>query len=238
MSSPTKVLIHAVTEALETVAREIPKGLAAAHHHMEEALHRAAHEIDRVEQRLAHDAAVVGHEAKKVADSQKNKVKALRGTMDLGLPGWVHGGRIPASGPESRLFRHDYDRYGGMDPDDYLVKHWDADARPPTWRYPPHHGFDGPALPNTMKPGTVIDRFGSGRGEFASPAGTPFEQRALPPSSVGQEYHRYVVRKPLPKGVKEGFVAPAFEQPGGGVQFQFDLPIQWYVDHHYLEEIT
>ena len=32
--------------------------------------------------------------------------------------------------------------------------------------------------------------------------------------------------KPLPEGVTEGTIAPWFEQPGGGIQYKFDHPIE------------
>ncbi len=85
-----------------------------------------------------------------------------------------------------------------------------------------------------MEVGDVIDRYGLADGSFASPSGTPFDERALPPSSVGSEYTQYEVLKPLPEGVTEGSIAPWFEQPGGGVQYVFDHPISWYVENGYL----
>lgn len=40
--------------------------------------------------------------------------------------------------------------------------------------------------------------------------------------------------KPLPDSVTKGPVAPAFGQQGGGGQYYFDKPIQWYIDEGYL----
>ncbi len=79
-----------------------------------------------------------------------------------------------------------------------------------------------------------IDRFGPEEGSFLSPEGTPFEQRALPPSSADEAYHVYQVKKPLP--VDSGKVVTAFDQPGGGTQFK----IRWQelADEHNLAKVT
>jgi hypothetical protein len=45
------------------------------------------------------------------------------------------------------------------------------------------------------------------------------------------------VLKPLPEGVTEGKIAPWFEQPGGGIQYKFDHPIEWYLDKGYLKDL-
>lgn len=89
----------------------------------------------------------------------------------------------------------------------------------------------------------MIDRLGPPSGDYAAPDGTPFDQRALPPSwanfeiNGNLEYHRYRVVRPLPSDVVEGTAAPWFEQPGGGMQYYFPNGIQWYIDHGYLEPV-
>ncbi|MGQ0623606.1 MAG: TNT domain-containing protein [Sporichthyaceae bacterium] len=108
------------------------------------------------------------------------------------------------------------------------------------WRYPtdPPDGFAGPSRSHGLQPGDAIDRFGDADGKFASPGGTSFDQRALPPSSVGSDYTQWRVLKPLPDSILEGDVAPWFEQPGGGVQYKFDHELTWYEKNGYLERIT
>ena len=64
--------------------------------------------------------------------------------------------------------------------------------------------------------GTRVDRYGSEKGQFLSPAGTPYGQRSLPPDTNPNDYHVYEVIKPLP--VQSGQIAAWFGQPGGGVQ--------------------
>lgn len=67
----------------------------------------------------------------------------------------------------------------------------------------------------TIRPGTVIDRYGDDAGRFFSTADTPFEARALPAGSGPLQ--RYEVLRPL--DVQAGVVAPAFGQPGLGIQY-------------------
>lgn len=143
------------------------------------------------------------------------------------------------------LFPPEYAPYGPGSEDEFYKKWWDF--RRNRWIYPDEKdgfkdGFDGPAVPTTLKPGMVIDRFGPVGGHFASPLGTPYPQRALPPPTAAvNEYHRYRVVKPFPDGhVTQGKIAPHFDQPGGGVQYHFtqkDKDVKWYLDNGYLVDI-
>lgn len=54
-------------------------------------------------------------------------------------------------------------------------------------------------------------------GKFLSAYGTPFAQRALPPSSFGSTYYVYRVVKQFV--VLAGPIQPAFYQPGQGIQY-------------------
>lgn len=85
--------------------------------------------------------------------------------------------------------------------------------------YPPNHGFKGVPKDVSLRPGTVIDRFGSPRGTFAAPAGTPKAMRSLVPSTTTPRYGAYVVKKPIP--VRAGEAGAYFGQPGGGIQYRF-----------------
>lgn len=157
---------------------------------------------------------------------------------------WSRGGPLDADIPGRANYPDDYDRYGDLGEQAFHDKYWDPDARGGDggWRYPTEadgypNGFDGNPGPNTMQTDDVIDRYGDPNGRFASPSGTSFEERALPPSSVGSAYTQYEVLRPLPEGVIEGRIAPWFEQPGGGVQYVFDRPLDWYVENGYLREL-
>ena len=46
--------------------------------------------------------------------------------------------------------------------------------------WPPNRGRFGPVETTELQPGTLVDRYGSTRGTFVAPEGTPFVNRALP----------------------------------------------------------
>ncbi len=155
---------------------------------------------------------------------------------------------LPTSGHLGDLLRG-YDRLGGeASADDFLARYHHGD-----WDWPDFDGFDGARVDMPMRPGEVLDRFGSPDGRYLAPDGTPFPERAMPPDSldptaeVDLNYHRYEVLKPF--DVPTGYIAPAFGQPGGGLQMFVDgnkfpdaLPtdrvnVQWLLDHDYLKEV-
>ena len=154
-------------------------------------------------------------------------------------PDWTGGRDIDPNAPGGDLYGNDYQRFGDLGEQQFMDRYWNPDASDGrgAWDYPERDGFDGPAVPNSLEPGDVIDRYSDFDGKYASPVDTPFEQRALPPSSVGSSYSQYEVLKPLPESVTEGKIAPWFEQPGGGVQYKFEHDLSWYVENGYLAEI-
>ena len=87
-----------------------------------------------------------------------------------------------------------------------------------------------------LETGTVIDRYGSPYGRYTSPDGTPYTQRSLPYVENPNAYHRYRVRKTI-GGVTMGRIAPAFNQEGGGIQFELPSSILSLLQNNYLEEI-
>ncbi|MFW8744871.1 TNT domain-containing protein [Mesorhizobium japonicum] len=116
----------------------------------------------------------------------------------------------------------------------------------PDWIWPPDDGFDGIRVPNTLTPGTRIDRITATKpdgepadGSYASPEGNTFPSRSLPPDRALPPFVTvtYEVVKPLPPEVLEGKVAPWFDRPGGGFQYQFPEGITKYVDDGYLRVI-
>jgi hypothetical protein len=83
--------------------------------------------------------------------------------------------------------------------------------------------------PEELKPGQFFDRFGSPKGRFLAPKGTPFAERSLQPDALtttaGEygavcNYHLYEVLRPFK--VEEGTVAPWYKQPGFGQQIYLD----------------
>ena len=83
--------------------------------------------------------------------------------------------------------------------------------------------FDDPEEFTTLY-GNQLDRIGpAGGGYLGIPPGTPFAQRALPPSTLNKALHPYAFTGKLPPGIKieVSEVAPAFGRPGGGIQVRF-----------------
>ena len=146
-----------------------------------------------------------------------------------------------------------YQRTGFQSPAAFLAKFRDSAG----WIYPPDNGYvvvNGKPLEHTQKlhTGQRIDRYGSVYGSFLAPAGTPYAERAIPPSSLdstpaaGCNYHVYAVAKPF--DVDAGPIAAWFDQPGGGLQYQLDaglvsgapaqINVLWLLNNGYLKDIT
>jgi hypothetical protein len=160
---------------------------------------------------------------------------------------------LPNAGPVG-LQLYGYRRTDSQRPAGFLAQFRGASG----WIYPPSNGYivgpDGKPVEQvaTLAPGEDIDRYGSVYGSFLAPAGTPYAKRSLPPSSLDStpslpcNYHEYLVLKPF--AVDEGPIAPWFDQPGGGLQFQLDaalikgapaqLNVLWLLNNGYLQEIT
>jgi hypothetical protein len=152
----------------------------------------------------------------------------------------------PSTHPEVQQMVSDtYDPLGGLDEDAWNRDYWptgnrDAHGNPDlVWPDPMAHpqGFDSPEgrTPAVLEPGATFDRFGPGFGQFGSPVGTAFPERALPPHSLDAGYHRYEALRPVP--MWEGRIAPAMGQPGGGVQYYFTHSIVDLVNAGYLREV-
>lgn len=75
-----------------------------------------------------------------------------------------------------------------------------------------------------LQPGERIDRYGRPAGSFASPEGTLYTERALPPGSSAGPYYVYEVLKPFV--VKGGPAAPWFGELGGGTQYETFLSFE------------
>ena len=101
---------------------------------------------------------------------------------------------------------------------------------------------NGGRVPGTIKEnqtittGTIIDRYGSQWGKYTSPAGVPYEQRALPYIENPNAYHKYEVLKPI-DNVTISEIAPAFEQVGGGIQYELPYNIKKLKKLGYIKEI-
>jgi hypothetical protein len=87
--------------------------------------------------------------------------------------------------------------------------------------------------------GDTLDRMGGHGGDFLSPEGVPFEHRALPGSNLLQPYHVFRLADELPDGmrIEVSEVAPAFGQPGGGIQLQFVSDSKVFTVDELLDEV-
>ncbi len=108
--------------------------------------------------------------------------------------------------------------------------------------WPPYGGAIS-AQNTSLQVGKEFDRFGgwidnSGfhdNGFFASPRDVPFEQRALPQSSLSKPHKKYRVL--ISFEVEEGQAIPWFNQPGMGTQYKFSETIDKLKQNGFIEEI-
>lgn len=103
--------------------------------------------------------------------------------------------------------------------------------------WPPNDGFSTkpPPQQTTLRPGTLIDRYGSAKGKYAAPRGTPFALRSLPCQDQYEIDRTYEVRKPFQ--VEAGKTAPWFGEPGGGIQYELPASVQTLVTAGYLQPV-
>lgn len=134
---------------------------------------------------------------------------------------------LPPNAPLGPLLRG-YQRTDNESSRQFIQCFWNDQTH--GWWFPNNNGFvldnQGKPIesPTTLTPGQRVDLFGTGTGRFLSPAGTPFPQRALPPSNLDTlsnafpfGYHLYEVESPIP--VQQGAIRPWFDQPGLGLQY-------------------
>jgi hypothetical protein len=154
-----------------------------------------------------------------------------------------------------------YDRFGGLTPAQFLATYWDpaANGGAGGWRYPPANGFligpFGQPVHTAMSlfAGQLLDRYGSEFGAFLAPTGSPYSSRAIPPQSLDNtttpgtcNYVAYRVARSF--SVDGGPIAPAFGQPGLGLQYMLvgalvpgapeRLNVRWLIDNGYLLRCT
>ncbi len=143
----------------------------------------------------------------------------------------VNAGKVPKN-PNSSSAITDNEA-GGYS---YYDKFKNADGG---WNWPKNLGFEGDPVKTTIPVGTRLDRYGDPNGSFLAPKGTPYEQRALAPGAKAEKYYEYEVIKPLP--AIQGKIAPAFGEPGGGIQIlpnmQERVNVEWLLKNEYIREV-
>ncbi|MFO0014847.1 MAG: glycohydrolase toxin TNT-related protein [Planctomycetota bacterium] len=175
--------------------------------------------------------------AKSKIDDMTNQVKAWFKEQVQILTGGAHKSEeVGATGTRSRPIENKRLQKQAKPPDLQIPNNprwYNPDGSP---RWPPNDGFHGIPKNITLAPGTRIDRYGGESGKFVSPAGTPYEARALPHGSDQKPYKVYEVLKPI--DVKAGEIEPWFGQPGMGEQFKLDKSIQDLLDQGYIREVS
>ena len=102
--------------------------------------------------------------------------------------------------------------------------------------YPANNGaVKGTEKMKHLMPGDIVDRFGQENGKYLAPINTAAEKRALPYDTDLSDYHQYEVLKPFQ--VEESVIAPAFGQPGGGIQYRSNVSIQKLLKRGIIKEI-
>ena len=101
--------------------------------------------------------------------------------------------------------------------------------------WPANKGALGKVTNEKLKPGTIIDRYGYEGGSYVSPAGTPFEMRALPPTTNKAGLNTYKVVKPV--SAETATIAPAFNQIGLGIQHKLSDSVGNLIKSGHLERV-
>jgi hypothetical protein len=99
----------------------------------------------------------------------------------------------------------------------------------------PNRGFlGGFTTEQTLARGAVIDRYGYRGGYFASPQGTPFSARGLPPEYAELPFEAFEVVEPL--RVRSGLAGYSFGG-GGGIQYELPESVQILIDAGILRKV-
>lgn len=96
---------------------------------------------------------------------------------------------------------------------------------------PENCGFAGNPTQGILHIGAAVERIGPATGRLLAPEGTPFPQRSMP--GLEAPSTPYAIVQPVP-GVLKGLTAPAYGQPGGGIQYILPKPLQWYIDNGFI----
>ncbi|KAI0757880.1 hypothetical protein BC629DRAFT_1584563 [Irpex lacteus] len=125
--------------------------------------------------------------------------------------------KLPSMVPVANLVES-YDRLGGLCPAQFLGNWTDEKG---SFRYPKETGgyvtdIHCKRIKGTVRlqKGTLLDRFGGETGNFLSPKGAPYTQRALPPANLNNNRNN---ASDYPNGYHVYEVW--FGQPGGGTQY-------------------
>lgn len=155
---------------------------------------------------------------------------------------------LPHTGALGKMLRG-YQRTDHTSAARFLACYWQTNSQTGKsgWWYPDNNGFvlkNGKPVehPVKLRRGQLIDLFGSGLGNFLAPAGTPYAERAIPPSNLDtyvkdHPYSYHLYRVLMPFTVEAGPARPWFGQPGLGLQYVTQVTIPLLVNAHKLKEL-
>jgi hypothetical protein len=160
-------------------------------------------------------------------------VTVVGGTTPADHDGWMWDLTVPGNNdhhfyvlPAQQGSQHTYHVEAGNTP---VLVHNAGGCGPLDhgYKWPRNNGFEGPSVTVNLPEGYQFDRYrgipATDTGRFASPAGTAFEMRSLPSSSLSRPFTTYEVVRPF--DVETGVVRPWGGQPGGGFQLNFSSSI-------------
>ncbi len=109
-----------------------------------------------------------------------------------------------------------------------------AAARDLPW--PKNAGF-AQSTPQTVRPGTILDRYGSPSGRFLGEPGASVSARGMAAGTEGMPYSQYRVLKPFEAQVGPAAAVPDFGATGGATQYLPGKSVQWLLDNGFLEAV-
>lgn len=173
-----------------------------------------------------------------VADNASLPATRVAAANFVGSDGVEPGGHItPGEGRETGVVS--YDLASGSRVATRAID--DVPTRPGTaiTRYEPYppadlnpRGFAHPPVREALQPGTTISRYGHEGGAFASPAGTPFEARGLPPAAREGGESLYTVARPIDA---DAGIAAYWQGGGGGIQYELPNSVRWLRENGFLK---
>lgn len=101
--------------------------------------------------------------------------------------------------------------------------------------WPEGDGFDGESTETILTENTIVARYGSEHGRYATDVGTPPTELSLPYDTDTQEYHEYRVCSDVT--CRSGKASSAFDVEGGGKQYAFGKSFAEMVSDGTMERI-
>lgn len=101
--------------------------------------------------------------------------------------------------------------------------------------WPEGDGFEGESTETVLSENTIVARYGSEHGHYATDVGTNPTELSLPYDTDTQEYHEYRVCSEV--SCRTGKASSAFDVEGGGKQYAFSKSFAEMVSDGTMEKI-